>query len=55
MCVKALIVDDNWLEQEMLKEGINWDKLHISICGTALNGRQEIELYRNLQPDSGYR
>ena len=51
MCVKALIVDDNWLEQEMLKEGINWDKLHISICGTALNGRQGIELYRNLQPD----
>lgn len=51
MHIKAIIVDDSWLEQEMIKGGVNWEKLNIAICGTALNGRQGIELYKNLQPD----
>lgn len=51
MGIKAMIVDDSWLEQEMIKGGVNWEKLNISICGTALNGRQGIELYQNLKPD----
>ena len=51
MCIKAIIVDDSWLEQEIIKGGVNWEKLNITVCGTALNGRQGLELYRNLQPD----
>lgn len=51
MCIKAIIVDDSWLGQEMIKGGVNWEKLNITICGTALNGRQGIERFQNLKPD----
>ncbi|MBT9776847.1 response regulator [Clostridium sp. MCC353] len=48
---KALIVDDEPLVQIGLQSMITWSDFQISVCGTASNGRQALEMIRSLHPD----
>ena len=48
---KVLIVDDEPLVQIGLQSMITWPDFHISICGTASNGKQALEMIRSHHPD----
>lgn len=48
---KLLIVDDEPLVQVGLKSMLNWEQLHIEICGTAGNGQTAYEMIRDLKPE----
>ena len=48
---KLLIVDDEPLVCVALQSMLPWSSYHIEICGTAINGRQALEMIGTLQPD----
>lgn len=48
---KLLIVDDEPLVSVALESMVPWDRYHIAVCGTAINGRQALEMIRTLHPD----
>lgn len=48
---KVILVDDDLLMLEDLRELIDWEMLGFQICGTAENGKQTLELCRRLVPD----
>lgn len=47
---KLLIVDDEPLVQVGLKSMLNWNTLHIEICGIAGNGQEALDLIARLKP-----
>lgn len=48
---KLLIADDEPLVSVALESMLPWEQYHISVCGTAINGRQALEMIRSLRPD----
>lgn len=48
--IKLLIADDEPLVLVGLKSMINWDEFGISICGTARNGEQALEIIEKERP-----
>lgn len=48
---KLLIVDDEYLVREGLKETVDWASLGIQVIGTAENGQSGLALARELKPD----
>ena len=48
---KLLIVDDEYLVREGLKETVDWAALDIQVVGTAENGQRGLALARELEPD----
>ena len=48
---KLLIVDDEYLVREGLKETVDWSALGIQVVGTAENGQSGLALARELKPD----
>lgn len=51
MSYSALIIEDNSLAVEALKQTIPWDELRIQLLGTASNGREGLKLIREHRPD----
>jgi Response regulator containing CheY-like receiver domain and AraC-type DNA-binding domain len=49
--VKVLIVDDNKIERESLKECIDWNSVGTELVGDANNGFSAIELLKEHKPD----
>ncbi len=49
--MKLIIVDDNKLEREGVKNMIDWESLGIEICGLYSNGRQGLEAVLRDKPD----
>lgn len=49
--IKVLIVDDEYLERELLKNCIEWDKLDIEITGEASNADEALKLIEKTRPD----
>ena len=48
---KLLIVDDEYLVREGLKETVDWASLGIQVVGTAENGQSGLALAREIKPD----
>ena len=48
---KLLIVDDEPLVQMGLQSMLPWSEMDISVCGTASNGKQALEMIQSLHPD----
>lgn len=48
---RLLLVDDEYLELEMLKDHIDWAALGFQVVGTAKNGQSALELTKTLCPD----
>lgn len=48
---KLLIVDDEYLVREGLRTTVDWAQLDIDVVGTAENGKQGLELAREIKPD----
>lgn len=48
---KLLIVDDEPLVSVALESMLPWSQYHIAVCGTAINGRQALEMIQSLRPD----
>lgn len=46
-----LLVDDEYLELEMLEKHIDWAAMGFVVAGTALNGRDGLARVRELRPD----
>ena len=51
MKLYALIIEDNNLAVEALRQTIPWDELDIELVGTACNGNEGIRLIRLHRPD----
>lgn len=49
--VKVLIVDDNKIERESLRECIEWDSVGVSLVGEANNGFSALEIILREKPD----
>ena len=49
--IKLLLADDEPLVLVGLKSMLNWDEYGITICGTARNGEQALELIEKERPD----
>lgn len=49
--IRALIADDSPLEIEIFMDSVNWEKVGITICGTASNGKKGLEFYHREHPD----
>ncbi|MFC4620310.1 response regulator [Camelliibacillus cellulosilyticus] len=47
---KVVIADDEWTIREGLKRGIEWERLHMAIVGTASNGEEALEVIRAEKP-----
>ncbi|MFR3529735.1 MAG: response regulator [Lachnospiraceae bacterium] len=48
---KVLIVDDEYLQRELVKESVDWDRMDLCLVGEAEDGRQAVELTEKLKPD----
>lgn len=48
---KLLIVDDEPLVQIGLQSMLQWSDFDITICGTAFNGKQALEMIQSIHPD----
>ncbi|CDZ23225.1 AraC family transcriptional regulator [[Clostridium] cellulosi] len=49
--IKLIIVDDEYLERNLLKNCIEWDKLDIEIVGEASNADEALKLIEQNRPD----
>lgn len=49
--MKVLIVDDEYLIRQLIKNSISWDRLHMCIIGEAEDGEQALELSKKLKPE----
>lgn len=49
---KLLLVDDEYLELELLRDNVDWPALGFEICGTAKNGKEAAEIFADLHPDA---
>ena len=49
--LKLMVVDDEPIERNGLKEFIQWDKLDIEVVGEASDGRQALSRAQVLKPD----
>lgn len=49
--IRVLIVDDEKLQRDLVREAIRWDELGLRVVGEAEDGRQAIELAQTLRPD----
>jgi two-component system response regulator YesN len=48
---EVLLVDDECLELELLKDNVPWDQYGFSVCGCARNGREALSQVEVLHPD----
>lgn len=49
--MNIVIVDDEFLQRELVKESIAWERLNLSLAGEAENGRNALELIREKKPE----
>lgn len=49
--IKLVIVDDEPLVQVGIKSILNWKDYDIEVCGTAMNGKQALDLIRKHSPE----
>lgn len=49
--LKVLIVDDEYLQRELLKASVDWDKLDMEITGEAEDGKQALLLFEECKPE----
>ena len=47
----VLLVDDEYLELELLEKQVPWEDLGFQIAATAKNGREGLEVFERLHPD----
>lgn len=51
MKIRALIVDDEKYERLLLSKMIDWDKIGISLVGTAASGKEAIQIFEEVHPE----
>ena len=51
MEIRALIVDDEKYERLLLSKMIDWDKIGISLVGTAASGKEAIQIFEEVHPE----
>ena len=49
---KILLVDDQQIVLDGLKEQLNWARFHGSLCGCVSDGVQALEFLRSCRPDA---
>jgi len=49
--IKVLVVDDEYLQRELVKSSVPWEDLEMIVIGEAENGRQALEKSQDLVPD----
>jgi two-component system response regulator YesN len=49
--LKVLIIDDEYFIREGLRTIIDWNKYGFEICGDTDNGKDGLEMVRQLMPD----
>lgn len=49
--MKVFIVDDEFLQRELVKKTVDWEKLNMEITGEAEDGEEAIEKIETLKPD----
>lgn len=48
---KVIFLDDEAITLQLLERAIDWQKYPIVLCGTATDGAEGIELFRQVEPD----
>jgi two-component system response regulator YesN len=48
---KVIFLDDEAITLQLLERAIDWRKYSLTLCGTATDGVEGIELFRQVQPD----
>ncbi len=48
---KIIFLDDELITLRTLESAIDWQKYHVALCGTASDGEEGIELFRQVEPD----
>jgi two-component system response regulator YesN len=48
---KVIFLDDETITLRLLESAIDWQKYDIALCGTASDGAEGIELFRQVEPD----
>ncbi|MBA4698328.1 MAG: response regulator [Ruminococcus sp.] len=49
--MRVMIVDDEYLQRELVRHSVDWDKLGLKICAEAEDGNQVLELVNKVKPD----
>ncbi len=49
--IKVLIVDDEYLQRELVKTSINWNNMEMTVVGEAEDGRAVLDICRETEPD----
>ena len=49
--IKVIIVDDEYLEREGMRDLVEWDKYGMEVVGVAKNGAEGLELFHEKNPD----
>ena len=47
----VILVDDEYLELELLEKQVDWESLGFTVVGTAKNGRKGLEIVKQFRPD----
>lgn len=47
----VLIVDDEYLQRELVKSTVSWEQLNLYIAGEAEDGREAVEKAKSIRPD----
>lgn len=49
--IKVFIVDDEYLQREMVKNSADWESMDMTVAGEAEDGREAVKLCKEIKPD----